>query len=136
MTATVFTLSPGSILTDPNKILPYQIRHYVSAPKSALNVTQGLAVSLAWTMANNQNKSTEELSDAIRTDLTSMFGRIFGTEAPTVTVTITPDDDAGAFTVLMSVIINYQGSNYSFTENVKVDERGQLVYEEYDPEII
>jgi hypothetical protein len=138
MTANVHTLGPGSIITDPNRILAYQMRHYSAAPKSALNVTQSLAVSLTYTVSYHQNKTQEELCSAIESEVTSMFNNIFGSESANVLVRSSPlEDIAGGHLVAIAVSVTYEGRTYTFTDNVKLDGNGYIVYADYnEPEII
>ena len=120
------TLDAQSILSNPQDILAYQLRYYITMPLSVSDTTSGLMISLADTVSRYQ-AIEGNLVRSVTDDLTTVYSRFFPqTGSLTVDVT-TSDNGDGTYniTILLAVIVN--GQSYTLGSDVTVGAAGNMV---------
>lgn len=112
-------LGEAAVETDPVKILTRLLTHYISAPKSDMDVWVEEAISLRYTISAHEDSGPNVLIGHVQAELEGAVGRIFG-EPPVVEVRASPHTSGTGYILQIEIQARYEGETHVLTESVVV----------------
>lgn len=123
-TPIVPTLEGLGILSDPQDILAYVLRWYVTVPKSISDSTPDHIISIADSTSRYQNNPTR-LVEAVRNDLMGVYTRYFGPGSSTIDISVN-DHGNGTYDIIIQIAAIVAGKSHTLGSNVTVGQDGAI----------
>ncbi len=112
------TLGAQTLLTNPSDIIAYQIRQFVTTPRSVSNLYYDEVISLNDIISRSAG-DPQSVVGPTTTSLQKVFDTIFGSNSSIITVTIN-QIDAATYALVLSIQIMLNGQAYGFASTVNI----------------